>query len=859
MLEREQELAELSAAVREAAGGMGSIVLINGEAGIGKTNLAGSLSSMLPPDGRLLVGYCDDLATRRVFGPLRDLAGEVGAALAEALESADRTRVIELLQAELAGAGPTVLVVEDLHWVDEATLDVLRFLARRVSTMPAVLVLTYRDDELTRDHPLRHLLGVVARTERVRRLALPPLSPDAVRRLGDGHDIDVDRLYALTAGNPFFVVEVLAAHDHEKVPATVSEAVQARLHSLDVSARDALELLSVIPSSVERWLAETIVPGGLPALASAERSGVLVLEADRVAFRHELTRRSIVDSMPVTRRVACHRTVLRAMLDAGRSVDVSRVVHHAAEAGDDDIIVKYGWAAAHEAASAGSHTEAVAHYRRLVERRAAFTPADQAELLEGYAVECYTVGLADLAVAAQQDAVRLRRELRDPVALGLALRWLSRMHWWAVDRPAAEAAAAEATVILTDAGDARALALALSNESHLHMLSGRLEESITIGRRAARMARELDDAAILSHALTNIGGSLWYVYQSDARTVLAEALEVALAAGEGEHACRVWTALVWLLIDSGQIAEAETVLRDALEFADEGEFLGYLRHFRVCESVISLARGHLHQAERQAELALDAQTITRGEALVVQGRARVRRGLPGGREILDEAWQIARRLGEAQRLAPAASALLEAAWLDGDAAAAVTAVLPWYEEVRRHGLKGDRAELGHWLRRVGTPVGAEFSGHPYALLAHGQWREAAEVWQRAGYPYEHALALTESDDPADLLIALRTLDGLGAEPLGRRVRERLRALGVSRVPRGPMSSTRQNAAQLTGRQLEVVGLLAEGLTNAEIAARLVLSVRTVDAHVAAVLGKLHARTRHDAVREARRLGLLDDR
>jgi len=142
------------------------------------------------------------------------------------------------------------------------------------------------------------------------------------------------------------------------------------------------------------------------------------------------------------------------------------------------------------------------------------------------------------------------------------------------------------------------------------------------------------------------------------------------------------------------------------------------------------------------------------------------------------------------------------------------------------------------------------------LQATGRWREAATAWQAAGCPYEWAAALAESLDPADLLAALRELDGLGAEPLARRVRARLREAGIARVPRGPIRVTRHNPAGLTQRQLEVLQLLGQSLTNAEIAERLVLSVRTVDAHVAAVLAKLGLHSRREVAARAAELGVV---
>ena len=158
------------------------------------------------------------------------------------------------------------------------------------------------------------------------------------------------------------------------------------------------------------------------------------------------------------------------------------------------------------------------------------------------------------------------------------------------------------------------------------------------------------------------------------------------------------------------------------------------------------------------------------------------------------------------------------------------------------------------LARRSRPAGGQ---HPYALQASGRWREAAAAWEAAGCRYEHAAALAESQEPRHLLTALEILDDLGARPLAGQVRARLRALGVTSVPRGPLDETRANPAGLTTRQVAVLRLLGQGYTNAQIASQLVVSVRTVDSHVAAVLGKLGAADRRDAAARAADLGVLD--
>ncbi|MFF1692126.1 AAA family ATPase [Streptomyces sp. NPDC058257] len=857
ILERDLELVRLTAAALEAADGAGSVALVFGEAGIGKSSLVNALPSVLSAQARVLVGQCDDLATRRPLGPFRDLVGSVGAELAQAVtEGGDRHRVYDALRAELGETPhPTVLVVEDVHWADEASLDALRFLVRRMDRMPAVLVLTYRDDELSREHPLRHLLGQVSRAARVHRVPLSRLSRNAVRTLSAPSRLDPAQVYAVTSGNPFYVAEVVAAGGTGDVPPTVVDAVLARLRGLDDSARDALEQLAVVPSATERTLADALLPYGVGQLTAAERRGLLVVAPERVVFRHEIIRRAIADSLPAARRIELNRKVL-AVLVAQPGADYSRIVHHAAQAGDQDAIARYGPDAARDAARTGAHREAAAQLRLVLSRRERYGRAELAGLLERFAVESYTIADSPAAVGAQLEAVALRRSLGDLRALGADLRWLSRIHWWAGDADAAQEAAREAIDVLEQAGDERLLALALSNTSQLRMLSDRYAEAVGYGERAITLARRTGDAAILSHALNNVGTARWRGGDPLGRPQLEESLAVALKADEAEHACRAYANVIWTLLENLRFTEADHFLAPAMEFADRTEHLGFLRYLQVELALRQFAAGNWGEAEKLAESG-DAQEFppARCPALTVLARVRIRRGAEGGDELLGQAREVAARTRELQRTAPVAAARAEAAWLRGDHAAVIDAVGPLYVQARDLAATPYRAELGHWLARAGRPVPADDSGHPYALQAAGQWRRAAEAWRAAGCPYEYAAALAESPDPADKLTALAGLDALGAEPLARIVRNELRTLGVARIPRGPHAATRRNPAGLTGRQLQVGRLLAEGLTNIEIAGRLVLSVRTVDNHVRAVLEKLGARTRREVAARSTQLGI----
>ena len=864
ILERDAELSALAHAAREAADGHGSVVLVMGEAGIGKSSLVEALRSHLPAEGRMLIGYCDDLATPRTLGPFRDLVGSVGTELSRAVtDGSERDRVLTALRTELTWPDhPTVLVIEDVHWADDATLDALRYLIRRIADVPAVLILTYRDDELNREHPLHGLLGQASRSDHVRHLPLHRLSQQAVRQLSAGSSVDTNDLFALTSGNPFFVHELLASTQGERVPPTIADAVLARVRSLDPSTQDVLEQLAVVPSALDRWLVDALVPGSgqggegtVAALAAAEERGLLSVSTRKIAFRHELTRRAIAGSVPAARLLALNQRVLAALIDHDGS-DVSRIVHHAAQAGDQDAIIRYGPAAGRDAARAGAHREAVAHFSLVLEHEGRFAPAERAELLAQYAIECYTIGAIDKAVKAGRRAVEENRSLGDLRQLGACLRWLSRIWWMAGDRADAERAGREAISVLERAGDSRLLALALSNESQLCMAACRFAESIEYGERAAALARETGDAAVTSHALTNIGVSRWGLGDPAGQPTLDEALRVALEAGDVEDACRAYVNLVRNLLDWCRLEEAERYLTAAMKLAEETEFFGILSYMQVMRARLEFARGSWDEAVRAAEAAVDAFLPARCPALIVLGRVQVRRGQARAAGLLSSAWKLAVQLDELQRLGPAAAARAEDAWLRGDHARVRDIAMPVYQEARRLGERAYQAELGYWLTKAGQPTEAA-SDHPYALQAAGRWREAAGLWQAAGCPYEHAAALAESPEPGDLLASLEILDELGATPLATLVRRRLRALGTTRIPRGPRGETRVNPAGLTTRQVEVLRLLGMGYTNAQIASQLVVSVRTVDSHVAAVLAKLGAASRREAAASAAQLGVLD--
>ncbi len=858
LLEREPELAVLRAAVREAMAGRGRVVLLHGEAGIGKSTLVGALRADPPGGARVLVGSCEAMSTPRTLGPLRDLAPAVGPRLGNALRTGDREEVFASLLDEFADAAGTVLVVEDVHWADEATLDVLRFLARRIDGLFGTLVLTYRD-ELDRGHPLSRLLGDLGHGDRVDRIALSHLSAGAVRALTAGSGLDAARVFAMTEGNPYFVTELVASADEERVPPTVVDAVTGRLRRLDPVTQEHIEQLAVVPSAVDTEMLSRLVPGAAGALRSAEEGGLIAVSPDGVRFRHELTRRAIVDALPTSRRIELERRVLAELLASGLA-DPARIVHHALAAGDADAVAEWAPRAGRDAAASGAHRQAAAHFRAACQRAERFPRSERAGLFEEFAIELYTVGSAAEAMVAQSDVVALRRELGDPLKLGASLRWLSRFQWFAGRRSDAEASAREASAVLDGAGDPSLYAMALSNEAQLALLTHESGRAIELASRAIGIARETGDARVLSHALNNHGAALMFRGDDAGLGELIEAGEVALAVDDIEDAARASVNLVWALLDQYRLDLAEEHLARALELTERSEFIGFATYQQMEQARLDLARGRWDDALALVDPAPEAAPHARCVALTVAGTVRLRRGEDGADAALDEAQQVAERLGELQRRGPVAAARAEAALLRGDAAAARAIARPEFEEADRRNALPLRAELGYLLRRAGDEVEIrDDDEHPFAIQARGDWRRAAERWHEAGAPYHEAAALAESPHEADLIEALAILDRLGAVPLARLVRAELRERGVRSIPRGPSTLTRRNPEGLTDRQIDVLRLLADGLTNAAIAERLVVSVRTVDSHVAAVLAKLGVQSRQEAVRAAGDLGLLATR
>lgn len=860
LIERSDELAALGEALATVCDtAQGQLVLVRGEAGIGKTALLGAFRERHRDSTRILWGVCEPLATPGPLGPLFDIAEVTHGELEELVHRGARPHEIAgAVIRELSGARATVLVLEDLHWADEATLDVLRLLARKVQAVRALVLASFRDDALDRQHPLRVILGETATSPAVGRLDVPGLSQDAVRALAEPHGVDGDDLFSRTGGNPFFVTETLAA-EVDAVPATVREAVLARMARLPGPARRLLEVIAVATPEAEVWLLERLAPADVDHLEECLASG-MVLATDRgVAFRHELARLAVEGALPPNRRVSLNRAAVAALLD-GPAVAPARMAHHAEAAGDAAMVLRFAPMAAARASSFGAHRESAAQYARALRFADGLAPAKRAELLELGGQECMMVDQTDAAIAMLHQAIGLRRDLGDERAEGRALEQLSSVLWCPGHIDDAHEAARAAVELLERQPPGRDRAIAYSRRAQLASEAEDVEAAVAWGTRALDLAEAQGETDLAIYTLCSIGTARLLSGDIAGRELVRRSLALATDCDLVDDVSRGLTHLTRTALRLRDYRLARDYMGPALQHASEnglelrrGYLLAYLAQ-------LEFDQGRWEEALDAAALVLREprrSRVPRILALTITGRIRARRGDPEVWPLLDEALTLARRGEELQAEMPVAVARAEALWLEGrpgpvaaDTHRALALALergePWWS-----------GELAVWRRRCGTAddVGANVAA-PHAAELSGDHERAADLWHQLGCPYEAALALAGGESEDGLRRGHARLQELGAERPAAIVARRLRERGATGLPRGPRATTKSNPGGLTVREVEVLELVAEGLRNAQIAERLFLSERTVGHHVSAILRKLEVHTRGEAGAEALRLGVV---
>jgi len=846
LVEREELLGQLSDLFEGTRKGHGRLALVGGEAGSGKTSLMRVFIDHLDRNVRVLWGTCDLLSTPRPLAPFLDM---------QRLAALIRTKrkrhdVLKTILEELSPR--TVMVVEDAHWADGATLDALRFVGRRVESTNGLLLVTYRHDEIEADHPFRAILGDLATATGCERLQVPPLTEAGVARLVGQQALEPRHLHRITGGNPFFVTEVLATPG-ATLPDTVSDAVLARVGRLSPQARDLLELVSMAPGGLETDVILDLIGSALDE--STER-GVLIGDGNLVTFRHELARLAVEESVSIATKRLLHLRLLD-VLEARPAVGVARLSHHAYAAGDGERVIRHSQAAGREASARGAHREAADQYAKAAEHARQLRPSEFADLLSAWADEAHNFEDRFRVADVRAQVVELYRRAGDRLGEGVALVKLARALSITGRYAEADHTAGEAAQLLEEIGEWPDLAFAHAQHAYILEMDYRAEEAVTLASKAIELASRINAPRALSLAL-QVKGEVDIIFHGDLKGVgeLSESHRLALAMGDDHNAALALLNLGASFMVVRRYREALVSLEQALAFARERDLDRWAAEATAWIGRVRLETGSWEQAEELAKTAMKDTIFPGGNtALYVHGRVLARRGLQDGRRLLARAWETARALRFLGVECEALTGYVEAAWLAGsedELARLVPAAREILDRVRVPWLV---SELAFWLWRAGElddPPSAIVG--PFALQMSGDWEGAAQEWERVGCPYEQAEALADGDEPA-MRQALRIFSELGADAAGDRVRARMRSAGIRRVPSRPRASTRDAPARLTRRQLEVLALIEAGLTNSEIANHLFISDKTASHHVSAILRKLNARSRAEAASTARKLDI----
>ena len=851
LLERESFLHKLDVLLNEALAGQGRVALVSGEAGIGKTSLIEHFTRTYQNSVRVLWGACDSLFTPRPLGPLYDIAMQLEGELSALLNlGADRQVIYSACLTELQKRS-TIVAFEDIHWADEATLDLIKFLSRRIQRTPSLFILTYRDDELSAGNPLRLVLGDLPRGV-TKRLQLLPLSHSAVFALAkaEGQAEQANELFDTTGGNPFFVTEALASKG-TGVPPTVRDAVLARAGRLSLPARTVLEAAAVIGSHVEPWLLSNIVGAQSTNAEECMAKGMLQFQGDHYTFRHELARQAILETISPIRRLALHRMILSVLKESPETrSDLARLANHAEGTKDVSAVLEYAPAAAQRASAASSHREAITLYELALRFADSLPPVRHAQILEAYSAELRFASRPTGATIALKKAIELRHSIGDRLKEGENFENLAVDSYLLGRKAEAEQASRSAIAIIEALPPGTELAGAYKSQCFIRMQHRDCADAVTWGEKAIALAERFGDTETLARVCNYAGCAMLIIDYERGRALMERSLKIGQEANLPFTVAGTLANFSWILVELYRFEDAERYLTKGIAYATEHEDDYHLQAMLTWQALARLHQGHWAEANEILSRVLqrpNLDLITYNYALLAIGCLCVRQGEVSALATLDEGLALSIQADAIVRLGTARAARAEMAWLTNNNDRAIGEVHAVYDMAVTKEHPWIAGELAFWRWRVGEPfTPPAWIAKPFALQIAGDWRGAADEWEGLGCPYEQARALMDGDGAAQLA-ALEIFERLGARPALEKFKQLMRSQGMRGIPRGPRPATRENPFGLTAREMEVLACLVQGLSNNAIAKKLSLSTRTVEHHIASILLKMDVQSRSEAV------------
>jgi DNA-binding CsgD family transcriptional regulator len=856
LIEREGCLALLRSAFEATSYGEGHCVLVTGEAGIGKTSLVRAFCQEVKNDCKILQGTCDALFTPRPLAPLYDIAWQMQTDIMQRVTGkTDRTALFTgLLQKLSAQKEPVVLVFEDIHWADEATLDFIKFLARRITHIHCLFILTFRDNEIHSAHALRNVLGQLP-FDAFSRLQLIPLSRDAVEKMAVEKGYSGEDVYSISGGNPFYVNEILASYS-PGVPDNIKDSVLSIFRRHDEKTRRVWEILSVLPTGIETKYLEKMVPLYAESIGYCLSSKILIIDKGLIFFKHELYRRTIESALSPFVRIALNKNILDLFRESFEgSGEIERIIHHAKNANEYELVSCYAPLAAAHAVALGSHIEAAKLYYTAIEYYQGSDKDKLIELYELYAYECYLTNKHKDAIIYTQKSLNLWTEKNELEKMGNCMRFLSRLWWFDGKRKQAESFADQAIKVLDKQPSSKAKAMAYSNMSQLKSSEEQTKECIFWGEKAAAIAREIDDRETLAHALISMGSALIMNPSSmqNGIELFQQSLEIALENSYHEHGARIYMTLGANLVSLKEYEQAKKALDTGILYCEERGIDSHKLYMLSWRARLNLETGNWQDAYAIASDLLkneDLLPVVKMGTLNVLATIKMRRCDQDAIVLLLEAKALAFETTELQRIIPAFLALLEYEWLTGQTCFEIEALSGAIKTMIELEKFSKKSRFYFWLWKTGKDhLLPEKNYEDYEENSLTTAMKQAALWEKWGCPYEQALALFEGND-ADKKRALTMVQALGAGAVYEKMKLEMRSSGIKSIPRGVRKSTRSNAAHLTDRELDVLRLLKEGLQNKEIADKLFISAKTVDHHISSILLKLGVNSRMKAVQEA---------